>query len=116
MNDLSIYGIGNIFKVLYIVFMVCFVSYLIITSTYTLSSKEITMQKHEILQCPRCNNELECKVGSISICHCSEVNLTEQQKSYITENWDSCLCHACLLSVSQLFDSKKSTRVKAPGA
>ncbi|MFA5495590.1 MAG: cysteine-rich CWC family protein [Porticoccaceae bacterium] len=59
------------------------------------------MPRHEIIQCPRCHKAFECKLGSISICHCSSVTLTGQQRERIAEQWNSCLCHACLLAIQR---------------
>ncbi|WNO11762.1 cysteine-rich CWC family protein [Teredinibacter sp. KSP-S5-2] len=57
------------------------------------------MPHHETVQCPRCKSQFECKVGSILICHCNEVKLSDGQKQYVAERWESCLCHGCLLDI-----------------
>ncbi|MEM0953421.1 MAG: cysteine-rich CWC family protein [Pseudomonadota bacterium] len=69
------------------------------------------MPRHEQIQCPRCGQEFECKLGSITICHCSEVKLSAEQRSYIAERWDRCLCHTCLLEIKALFDDPPATDI-----
>ncbi|PHS75496.1 MAG: hypothetical protein COB19_03330 [Porticoccus sp.] len=59
------------------------------------------MVEHEILECPRCHKAFECKLGSITICQCSDVSLMEVQKEWIGQQWDSCLCKDCLLAIKQ---------------
>ena len=54
------------------------------------------MPKHEQIPCPRCGTEFECKSGSYTICHCSDINLSKDQMAYINEHWQGCLCHQCL--------------------
>jgi len=57
------------------------------------------MPHHEILPCPRCQASFECKMGSITLCHCSSVELSRQQREIIAQQWDSCLCHQCLVEI-----------------
>ncbi len=57
------------------------------------------MPTHEEVLCPRCNAGFECKSGSITICHCSDIALNRDQMAYIAERWQSCLCHQCLLEL-----------------
>lgn len=54
------------------------------------------MPQHEIKQCPRCAAEFECKSGSVLLCQCSEVELTEEQLEYCKTQYNHCLCLACL--------------------
>ncbi len=65
------------------------------------------MNKHEIKNCPRCNSEFECKVGSVLLCHCSSVTLSEEQVKYLRSRYDDCLCHDCLLQVRKEFNLQK---------
>lgn len=37
-------------------------------------------------------------MGSITLCHCSQVKLTEPEQAAIAQRWDGCLCHLCLLT------------------
>ncbi len=57
------------------------------------------MPNHEVITCPRCGSKFECKMGSITICHCSDVHLSKDQQAYISEHWQGCLCHQCLLEL-----------------
>ncbi|MEZ5525500.1 MAG: cysteine-rich CWC family protein [Pseudomonadales bacterium] len=60
------------------------------------------MCEHDKRCCPRCGAGFECKMGSILICHCSDVQLSEQQTDFIAEHWADCLCHDCLLEISAM--------------
>lgn len=52
--------------------------------------------KHEKVKCERCGNGFECKVGSINLCQCREVILSDEQRTYIKYRYDDCLCADCL--------------------
>ncbi len=54
------------------------------------------MQKHEIKTCPRCTHPFECKTGDILNCQCETVKLSQQQRDYIFQKHDDCLCANCL--------------------
>jgi len=54
------------------------------------------MCKHEEKSCPRCQQAFECKVGSILLCQCSAVQLNAEERSYLEENYDDCLCASCM--------------------
>ena len=54
------------------------------------------MIKHELKQCARCGATFECKVGSILLCQCYAVRLTQDERDYIRKTWDDCLCASCL--------------------
>lgn len=57
------------------------------------------MQDNEIVSCPKCRAEFECKVGTLALCHCSQLPLSQEQQKYIAERWQGCLCHNCLLEI-----------------
>ena len=59
------------------------------------------MEKHEHITCPSCGELFECKPGSIIVCHCSDIQLSPEQKAYLAEKWDSCLCHNCLSALKE---------------
>ena len=72
------------------------------------------MQKHEQKQCPRCKENFECKTGSIELCQCQSVKLTEQHLEYIQSRYDDCLCASCLIELRReynigLFEEKINT-------
>lgn len=54
------------------------------------------MQEHEKKQCPRCSAEFVCKTGSVLLCQCSQVELTEKQLEYCKTQYHDCLCLHCL--------------------
>ncbi len=54
------------------------------------------MSEHEKKYCPRCSTSFECKVGSILLCQCTSVTLTETERNYLHENYEDCLCANCM--------------------
>lgn len=62
------------------------------------------MATHEQKQCARCDNSIECKTGSIELCQCSRVELTDNHREYIHSLYPDCLCAACLLTLSHQYD------------
>jgi|GEM_PF-2354596 len=59
------------------------------------------LPKHETTAYPCCGHVFECKLGSVLICHCSDVQLSPEQLDYIADKWDGCLCHSCLLNIKK---------------
>ena len=57
-----------------------------------------TYFKHEVKNCSRCNTAFECKVGSITICQCTTVELTHEEIESIREKYNDCLCAECMKS------------------
>jgi hypothetical protein len=55
--------------------------------------------KHEIIPCDRCGISIECKANSFSKCQCSVVQLNLNEVQYISENYEGCMCAACLLAL-----------------
>lgn len=54
------------------------------------------MPRHEDQVRPRCGAAFECKVGSVLICECTRVELSEDQRSHIRSLYTGCLCVSCL--------------------
>lgn len=54
------------------------------------------MPQHETETCPRCKKSFECKVGNITACQCSSVQISYEEKVYIESKYISCLCAQCL--------------------
>lgn len=54
------------------------------------------MSNQEEKYCPRCKAIFECKVGSINECQCSAIILTAEERNYISEKFDDCLCASCM--------------------
>jgi hypothetical protein len=61
----------------------------------------VTHSKHEVIRCERCGAAFECKANSFTKCQCSTVPLNINETQYISENYDGCLCAACLLVLQQ---------------
>ena len=55
--------------------------------------------KHDHTACPRCQRVFECKVGSINLCQCQSVRLTDAQRQYANALYQGCLCADCLLAL-----------------
>ncbi len=60
------------------------------------------MCQHEQKYCPRCSKPFECKVGSILLCHCSQVILTDEQQNFIGQQYEDCLCINCLAEIKNI--------------
>lgn len=54
------------------------------------------MCQHETKSCPRCKTPFECKPGNITQCQCFGISLTAEQKNYIEQRYNDCLCRNCL--------------------
>lgn len=65
------------------------------------------MPKHEVKQCNRCETTFECKVGSILLCQCYEVKLTEEERDFIKSEYLDCLCANCLNSLKRHYHVMK---------
>jgi hypothetical protein len=62
-----------------------------------------TQTKHEIKTCPRCGEELECKVNNVAHCACMTVALSDAAAEHVQERYEDCLCVACLADIQQQF-------------
>ena len=62
------------------------------------------MPKHEDKYCPRCQTLFECKVGSINLCQCTTVQLTQEERAYLAKMYDDCLCANCMRALKQEFN------------
>ena len=71
------------------------------------------MPLHETKTCPRCNNNFECKAGDIAHCQCSNIKLNIEEKSFIEERYDDCLCINCLTELKNSYTLKWSDASKA---
>jgi hypothetical protein len=57
------------------------------------------MSSHEQKACPRCNKAFDCKPGNITECQCFGVKLNAEQKAYIEQRYNDCLCRDCLVAL-----------------
>lgn len=62
------------------------------------------MPQHEDKYCPRCQTLFECKVGSINLCQCTTVQLTQEERAYLAKAYDDCLCANCMRALKQEFN------------
>ena len=65
------------------------------------------MAKQEFKNCQKCNNAFECTPGNISQCQCFSIKITAEQRAYIEQKFDDCLCRNCLSSVQNEFEHFK---------
>jgi hypothetical protein len=61
------------------------------------------MPLHEQKNCARCNQSFECKAGDIAHCHCKDVQLSLEERSFIEGKYIDCLCHQCLLDLKNKY-------------
>lgn len=69
------------------------------------------MTKHEIIACERCGNRMECKANSFTKCQCSDVQLTHNEIEHIAEQYEGCLCAACLLELQHAYQQNLNTAI-----
>ncbi|MBX2932186.1 MAG: cysteine-rich CWC family protein [Chitinophagaceae bacterium] len=70
-----------------------------IISNYVTSNKN--MPQREIKICFRCKNSFECKVGSITECQCTQIQLSIEERAYIDNKYEDCICINCLYQLRQ---------------
>lgn len=61
------------------------------------------MPDHEIKTCPRCNNTFECKAGDITQCQCYNIQLSTEERVFIEERYQDCVCDNCLLELKNRY-------------
>jgi hypothetical protein len=54
------------------------------------------MPLHEPKTCPRCGQPFACRVGDVANCQCSSVTLTIEERAFIEDRYEDCLCINCL--------------------
>lgn len=67
------------------------------------------MCQHEQKSCPRCGKAFECKPATITQCQCFGIRLSAEQKAYIEQRYNDCLCRNCLVVLQneiELFKEK----------
>ena len=57
------------------------------------------MCMHEEKLCPRCGKGFECKQGSITGCQCYDIALNNEERAFIEDRYDDCLCRSCLFEL-----------------
>ncbi|WP_461396789.1 cysteine-rich CWC family protein [Flavitalea sp.] len=61
--------------------------------------------------CERCGRGFICRAGKIKECQCSQVQLSDAERIFISEQFRNCLCKDCLEDLKTkfvLWNSKKS--------
>ena len=58
------------------------------------------MDNHETKNCPRCHHGFACRVGTITQCQCYGIELSAEQRAYIEQRYNDCLCRDCLQYLS----------------
>jgi len=61
------------------------------------------MCMHEEKTCPGCSLVFECKAGSITECQCYSIQLNNEERIFIEECYDDCLCKNCLLELKNRY-------------
>jgi hypothetical protein len=51
--------------------------------------------------CPRCHLAFECRADAIHLCQCSSITLSQEERSYISEQFDDCLCTRCMTDMKE---------------
>jgi len=59
--------------------------------------------KHEEKNCPRCHAAFECKAGTISLCQCITVKLSDEERHYLRQKFTDCLCGECMIALRSEF-------------
>lgn len=67
----------------------------------------LLMAHHEEKYCQRCNAQFECKVGSITLCQCNEVEINKEEWEYINLKYSDCLCAQCLRLLKSEYQNLK---------
>jgi hypothetical protein len=66
------------------------------------------MACHETVTCPRCQRNFECRVGSILRCQCQDITLTEEERLFIQQGYNGCLCIDCLYDMQAAFRQQET--------
>ncbi|WP_460995945.1 cysteine-rich CWC family protein [Spirosoma harenae] len=67
--------------------------------------------KPEHTACPRCERSFECRAGSVNLCQCQPVQLTESQRQYIGSLFQGCLCADCLRTLQAEYGQLTTSEV-----
>ncbi len=65
------------------------------------------MSNHENKTCPNCSELFECKVGSIMLCECTAVSLNEEERMYIKDKFNDCLCATCMYQLKNKYHDER---------
>ncbi|HEY6502898.1 MAG TPA: cysteine-rich CWC family protein, partial [Chitinophagaceae bacterium] len=48
----------------------------------------------------------ECKTENISDCQCNGISFTPEEKTFIEEKYNDCLCRSCLLELKMKMNER----------
>jgi hypothetical protein len=65
------------------------------------------MCEHKTKYCPHCNQLFDCKVGSILLCQCTTVSLTENERLFMKHRYEDCLCTSCMKQLKDMYADEK---------
>ncbi|GAB4124088.1 MAG: hypothetical protein OHK0045_04480 [Raineya sp.] len=65
------------------------------------------MPQHEDKYCQKCGKVFECKLGTITECHCFEVKFSREEIIFMHERFGDCLCHQCLFVIKKEYSQMK---------
>lgn len=55
-----------------------------------------------IKSCPRCSRDFECRSDDIFNCDCINIPLSKEDLVWLAQNYEDCLCTACLKVISEI--------------
>jgi len=61
------------------------------------------MCKHDEKTCPRCQELFTCNPGDILRCQCYDIRLSVEERAFIEERYQDCLCLNCLKELKQRY-------------
>src|SRR5688572_23558443 len=83
--------------------LTCSAFLLIFNISAYLFFNRLLMCKHEEKPCPRCMQRFECKPGDVVHCQCYGIMLNAEERAFIEEKYNDCLCRNCLLELKQRY-------------
>lgn len=64
-------------------------------------------------RCPRCGALFDCLHDEdIRLCHCATIELDDQTRKCLKENYSDCLCHNCLMAIKKMFHADETVMCK----
>jgi hypothetical protein len=63
--------------------------------------------------CPKCGGRFECNINEITKCACFHVSLNREVRELISQQYNDCLCIACLQEFIEISSSNKAYMAKS---
>lgn len=54
--------------------------------------------------CARCSNSFTCREDRTDLCQCTHTYMVPGSKDFVKNNYENCLCSACLKEISKSFN------------